>query len=762
MKSILSCLVLLSASLNAQTPFSADSAFSYLKTFSVDIGPRPMGSPSLQRAMEFGLAKFRSFGLSQAYFMPMRSVPADGRTRATITTSGVAVGILKGKSDKLIVIGGHMDSASPDIPGTNDDGSGASVVLELARVLAQRQNEHTLVFCLFDGEEQGLRGSQFFVENFAQLAQVELMIQVDMANGSDWLMPLTDTYTHSSPEWLVKASYEEFKKLGYQGLSYPTHFLTLNNSIPGGAIGSDHEPFLEKGIPAIDFTSDVNDPIHTPQDNFENFIPSGLKRTGDLVYALLQRFDDGMPAEKSGNYYLLQVGGEPYFFSPLLVRAFVAVAILCAVIALFLARKERTEVEKALRPRIPGLKMFLLMLSIQVCVWLSENVVGLLKGQRLPWFNDIQGYFILGFVAACIGIWIALQLAKPLNLSRDPYRWLLRSVTYLLILTFLTALASRNLALYPATALLLISCASLVRLPSIKLLLWILSPYSMYRLIFSEGFDLFARAGAAGIPPGLMTSILTHALYIVFFSLWAFPFLLAFASIYHSSKTDLLWLLRYKGKWGIVGSGSAFALCAIILSFRPTYDSTWSQIIRIDENGDVSKGTVTLSARSTDYLVGSKVQIGNKDTTLMGRNCDASLGTVALDTTKPWISFERNITSVSDSVTTFDMQAKIRTRFRPYTLLISYSTSKGKLKDVVSLLPSNVLDRSVTFWWYSFPDSAIYLPFHCVVSGTDSLTETVEATFTQQLVPVRIAKDHATTISRTILRQSTILHHDPQ
>ncbi|MEK6565886.1 MAG: hypothetical protein AABZ41_04170, partial [Bacteroidota bacterium] len=107
----------------AQTPFSQDSAVAFLKTISVEIGPRPMGSPNERRAMEFAVERFRRFGLQEAYIMPMMSVEGDALARSTNTNSGIAVGVLKGTSERIIVIGGHIDSAGPDIPGTNDDGS---------------------------------------------------------------------------------------------------------------------------------------------------------------------------------------------------------------------------------------------------------------------------------------------------------------------------------------------------------------------------------------------------------------------------------------------------------------------------------------------------------------------------------------------------------------------------------------------------------------------------------------------------------------
>jgi hypothetical protein len=77
-------------------------------------------------------------------------------------------------SDAVYVVGGHYDSrvtdvlnATADAPGANDDASGTSAVIELARVMAKHPTQTTVVFVAYAGEEQGLYGS----EHFAQMAK---------------------------------------------------------------------------------------------------------------------------------------------------------------------------------------------------------------------------------------------------------------------------------------------------------------------------------------------------------------------------------------------------------------------------------------------------------------------------------------------------------------------------------------------------------------------------------------------------------------
>jgi Peptidase family M28 len=95
-------------------------------------------------------------------------------------------------ADAVYIVGGHYDSrvtdvlnATSDAPGANDDGSGTSAVIELARVMAKHPTQATVVFVTYAGEEQGLYGS----EHFAQMAKdqgwnVQANLNMDIIGSS--------------------------------------------------------------------------------------------------------------------------------------------------------------------------------------------------------------------------------------------------------------------------------------------------------------------------------------------------------------------------------------------------------------------------------------------------------------------------------------------------------------------------------------------------------------------------------------------------
>jgi hypothetical protein len=760
MKLILGLLVYLPIITFAQSPFCTDSALYYLRTISVDIGPRPMGSPNERRAMEFALAKFREFGLSEAYIMEMRRAENDISEAAINTNSGVAVGILQGRTNRIIVIGGHIDSASPFIPGANDDGSGSATVIELARVLSKGAHESTIVFCLFGGEESGVCGSNHFVNHFPQINNVALMISIDMANGSELLIPTIDNKDGNTPIWLVQATYEEFAKLKYSGLKYLTHFFTAMSLLPGGGVGSDHDPFLKKGIPAIDFTSDMNDPIHTPQDDIGHFKPIGLKRSGDLVKALIHRFDSGVPDTKTNKYYLLQIGKHAFFIPIWLLTALTIISFACGIVALYTVRKRRIEIDKKQRPTVPALKLFLFAIIIQSFVWLSANLVGIIKGVRFPWISEPDGYFLLGLLSGLLGIAVSLLLTKRIRISKDPYRWYLRTFIFLTLFVGLFLLANIKIAFYPAVALLFIALAMLVQRPWLRLLFWFLSPHFMFYLIFSEGFLFFSRSIALNAPGGIGINVTLHAVYIIFFAIWSFPFLLGFAAIYFDSGADLLWLKHWKSKSVIIGIFVLCVVCILILIYQPSYSDEWRQNITIEQSLDLNSGKGSVWLKSSEYLDGLNVHLADLDTTISTKEYEVPIKEFTFER-KPWITLDRTMSSISDSNTTFSMLVKIHFQYRPRSFTLSYSNSKNSISNCAGEFITSQTDHSITMRWESFPDTALSIPIQFTVIKGDSVTENIEARFVEMVEPVRVAKELINVNPRTIIKRSEVLKRTP-
>jgi Peptidase family M28 len=76
--------------------------------------------------------------------------------------------------DEMYIVGAHMDGIGWG-EAANDDGSGAALVMELARILSDRnvKTERSVRFVLWNNEETGLNGAYAYVQQRASLQGIE-------------------------------------------------------------------------------------------------------------------------------------------------------------------------------------------------------------------------------------------------------------------------------------------------------------------------------------------------------------------------------------------------------------------------------------------------------------------------------------------------------------------------------------------------------------------------------------------------------------
>jgi hypothetical protein len=412
-----------------------------------------------------------------------------------------------------------------------------------------------------------------------------------------------------------------------------------------------------------------------------------------------------------------------------------------SVAALVLVWGRRKANDGGVRPKIPGLKLFLLMLIIQTFVWLSENVVSLIKGVRYPWMTDIIGYYVLAFFGACLGIWLSLRLAPKLKLRHDAFAYYLRACIVLVLFVALASMSSAKLALYPATALFLLGLAMIVRHPVLKLLLWLLSPHFMFRLLFTETFDFLARFLHAQpeITP-LINSVVVLC-FILFFSIWAFPFLLGFAAVYFDSAKDLLWLRVLKQPTAGIVAVALFVVTVVVLLQESSYSQEWKPSVRIEENFNLDSARGSLSVRSSEYLGGTRIALAGLDTTIAGKTTEVTFERSLSLPADPWIRIARTMqTTRNDGILAVDLVVSLNMKHRPIKLKISYSGSKGKLVHASSPFASGLTESSISLQWASFPDTSLTIPISFSIPDRDSvgLREHLEATFQEEVFPVAL------------------------
>jgi hypothetical protein len=200
------------------------------------------------------------------------------------------LGILRGRdTSRVVVMGGHYDScvcaASPtgsfdnssDAPGADDDGSGSSAVLELARVVSRRYPkglDATIIFALYAGEEQGLLGSDLLADHLKTDGKHVVAGMTDDIVGN---VVAEDGSTDSTSVRIYAADPDSSgsRELGRYVWGLGAIYMPAVDVRPTWRLdrigrAGDHRPFVEAGWPGLRFTERLENykRQHLPTDDF--------------------------------------------------------------------------------------------------------------------------------------------------------------------------------------------------------------------------------------------------------------------------------------------------------------------------------------------------------------------------------------------------------------------------------------------------------------------------------------------------------------
>ena len=227
------------------------------------------------------------------------------------------VGILDGSDpvlkNEVIVIGAHYDhlgrGGSGSLAareggihhGADDNASGVAGVLELARLFSaeQARPKRTLVFAAFSGEEEGLLGSNYYVNHpVLPLGQTVAMINMDMIGRmkENRLMIGGVGTARQWRDWIQAENARVELPRNSEGLKAATaaaadkFTLSLNED---GYGPSDHSSFYAKQIPVLFFFTGTHDDYHRPTDTAEKINYEGERRILQFIANLVRSFDAG-------------------------------------------------------------------------------------------------------------------------------------------------------------------------------------------------------------------------------------------------------------------------------------------------------------------------------------------------------------------------------------------------------------------------------------------------------------------------------------
>ena len=200
--------------------------------------------------------------------------------------------------NEFLVVGAHYDhlgfggsgsgSRMPDTNavhnGADDNASGTAMVMALANRLSSENVKRSIIFVAFSGEEIGLLGSKYFVNNpLVEVKRIKGMFNFDMVGRFDKeknSISVSGTGTSAEADSLLKM------------LETNLSFSVVHASDGYGP--SDHAAFYSSNIPVFYFNTGVHTDYHTPFDDTDKIDFEAEKKIGDFATQVILTVD-GMP-----------------------------------------------------------------------------------------------------------------------------------------------------------------------------------------------------------------------------------------------------------------------------------------------------------------------------------------------------------------------------------------------------------------------------------------------------------------------------------
>lgn len=184
--------------------------------------------------------------------------------------------------NEVIVIGAHYDHIGKHAeyskdhiqgihPGADDNASGTSAVMEMAKACSKLKPNKTMVFILFSGEELGMRGSSYYVKhplfpiNAPSIKNHIFMLNLDMIG-------------------YYKSQHQSLEQITYYGSS-------------GGE--SDHMSFFRAGVPCAFVFTGLHQYYHTVQDTADKLNYEGMEKITKYAFQIVWNIQRNQNSVKS-------------------------------------------------------------------------------------------------------------------------------------------------------------------------------------------------------------------------------------------------------------------------------------------------------------------------------------------------------------------------------------------------------------------------------------------------------------------------------
>lgn len=276
--------------------FDGQKAYDYTAKL-VSFGPRPPASPAIRQTQAYIVSQLKNFGCNVDTDNFHAPTPIGDLAMKNIVAK------IPGTGQGIILLLTHYDTLRlPGFVGADDAGSSTGLMLEMANLLCNNKMKpaNSVWIAFLDGEEDqanfttvqqaqntwdtddtlfGSRELAARMDLSGDLKRTRAVILADMVGQKDLQIPPEQ----SSTKWLADLVWKTADRLGYSKVF-------VSGEV--GAITDDHDPFLQRHVPAVDiielggYMPGSSMPYwHTPQDTMDKISPRSLAIVGHVILA---------------------------------------------------------------------------------------------------------------------------------------------------------------------------------------------------------------------------------------------------------------------------------------------------------------------------------------------------------------------------------------------------------------------------------------------------------------------------------------------
>ena len=273
---------------------------------------RYFSTPGNYKAQKFISTKFKEIGLktvSENNYLQKFPFTFKGQKRQDIfpidkpkvdvskvpdTTAigGNILGMLKGQSNKSIVITAHFDHLGIKdgkvFNGADDNASGTAALFTIAEYFKNKPIHHNLIFAAVDAEEIGSLGAEYFLKNYKDKENIVLNINLDMISHSDYDPELFACGLYHYPN--LRKPLERIKS--DKIILLFGHDAPENKEQSDWTFSSDHRVFHREKIPFIYFGVPDHKDYHRSTDTYSTINTGFYIESVKVIIQAIENFDE--------------------------------------------------------------------------------------------------------------------------------------------------------------------------------------------------------------------------------------------------------------------------------------------------------------------------------------------------------------------------------------------------------------------------------------------------------------------------------------